>query len=121
LTRALSGYLATLLPLAAHSVGLQGRNDPRIYWPLLAASLLYVLSFGLRSTRRLHVWPIHAFVLTHLLVLMLFEADTYGYRLVVPMYAPMMGYMMICRIRNIQSTPPGRLHELVGDDWPRAM
>ena len=37
----------------------------------------------------LHVWPIHAFVATHLLVLMLFEADTYGYRLVMPMYAPM--------------------------------
>ena len=29
------------------------------------------------------------FVATHLLVLMLFEADTYGYRLVMPMYAPM--------------------------------
>ena len=42
-----------------------------------------------RPTRRLHVWPIHAFVATHLLVLMLFEADTYGYRLVMPMYAPM--------------------------------
>jgi hypothetical protein len=83
------GYLATLLPLGAHSVGLQGRNDPGIYWPLLATSLLYLLSFGLRATRRLHIWPIHAFVVTHLLVLMLFEADTYGYRLVMPMYAPM--------------------------------
>src|SRR5207237_4677239 len=39
--------------------------------------------------RRRHVWPIHAFVLSHLLVLALFEADTYGFRLVVPMYAPM--------------------------------
>ena len=47
------------------------------------------LSFGSAATRRLHVWPIHAFVRTHLLVLMLFEADTYGYRLVMPMYAPM--------------------------------
>ena len=83
------GYLATLLPLGAHSIGLQGRNDPGIYWPLLATSLLYLLSFGLKGTRRLHVWPIHAFVATHLLVLMLFEADTYGYRLVMPMYAPM--------------------------------
>lgn len=83
------GYLATLLPLGAHSVGLQGRNDPGIYWPLLATSLLYLFSFGLNSTRRLHVWPIHLFVATHLLVLMLFEADTYGYRLVMPMYAPM--------------------------------
>jgi hypothetical protein len=83
------GYLATLLPLGAHSVGLQGRNDPGIYWPLLVTSLLYLLSFGLKATRRLHVWPIHAFVATHLLVLMLFEADTYGYRLVMPMYAPM--------------------------------
>jgi hypothetical protein len=83
------GYLATLLPLGAHSVGLQGRNDPGIYWPLLVTSLLYLLSFGLKSTRRLHVWPIHAFVATHLVVLMLFEADTYGYRLVMPMYAPM--------------------------------
>src|SRR5216683_4782249 len=82
-------YLATLVPLGAHSVGLQGRNDPGISWPLLATSLLYLLSFGLKATRRLHVWPIHTFVATHLLVLMLFEADTYGYRLVMPMYAPM--------------------------------
>jgi hypothetical protein len=83
------GYLKTWLPLAAHSVGLQGRNDPGIYWPLLVTVLVYVGSFALRSTRQLHVWPIHAFVLTHLLVLALFEADTYGYRLVMPMYAPM--------------------------------
>ena len=83
------GYVATLLPLAAHSLGLQGRNDPGVYWPLWLTVLLYVASFGLRQTRRLHVWPIHAFVATHLVVLMLFEADTYGYRLVVPMYAPM--------------------------------
>ncbi|MCA1647918.1 MAG: hypothetical protein LC797_21460 [Chloroflexi bacterium] len=83
------GYLATLLPLGAHSIGLAGRNDPGIYWPLLATSLLYLLSFALRATWRLQVWPIHAFVATHLLVLMLFEADTYGYRLVMPMYAPM--------------------------------
>jgi hypothetical protein len=83
------GYLATLLPLGAHSIGLKGRNDPGVYWPLLACVVLYALSFGLQRTRRLHVWPIHAFVGTHLLVLMLFEADTYGYRLVMPMYAPM--------------------------------
>ncbi|HEX8968210.1 MAG TPA: PA14 domain-containing protein [Chloroflexota bacterium] len=83
------GYLATLLPLGAHSVGLQGRNDPGVYWPLLLTSLLYLASFGLRGVRQLHVWPIHVFVATHLLVLMLFEADTYGYRLVMPMYAPM--------------------------------
>jgi Dolichyl-phosphate-mannose-protein mannosyltransferase len=84
-----AGYVATLLPLAAHSLGLQGRNDPGVYWPLFVTVVLYVAGFGLKSVRRLYVWPIHAFVLSHLLVLMLFEADTYGYRLVVPMYAPM--------------------------------
>jgi Dolichyl-phosphate-mannose-protein mannosyltransferase/PA14 domain len=83
------GYLATWLPLGAHSVGLQGRNDPGIYWPLLLTVLAYAASFGLGRMRRLHVWPIHAFVGTHLLILMLFEADTYGFRLVMPMYAPM--------------------------------
>ena len=83
------GYLATLLPLGAHSIGLQGRNDPGIYWPLFVTTLLYLASFGLKRVREKHVWPIHAFVGTHLLVLMLFEADTYGYRLVMPMYAPM--------------------------------
>ena len=83
------GYLATLLPPGAHSVGLQGRNDPGIYWPLLVTVLLYLASFALACARKLYVWPIHAFVGTHLLVLMLFEADTYGYRLVMPMYAPM--------------------------------
>ena len=83
------GYLATLLPLGAHSIGLQGRNDPGVYWPLFVTVLLYGASFALRGVRRLHVWPIHAFVASHLAILMLFEADTYGYRLVVPMYAPM--------------------------------
>jgi hypothetical protein len=83
------GYLGTLLPLAAHSVGLQGRNDPGVYWPLLATTLLYLGSFALKRTRQLHVWPVHAFVGSHLLILTLFEADTYGYRLVMPMYAPM--------------------------------
>ena len=83
------GYLATLVPLGAHSVGLQGRNDPGVYWPLFVTVLLYGASFALRGARRLHVWPIHAFVASHLAILMLFEADTYGYRLVVPMYAPM--------------------------------
>ena len=84
------GYLATLAPLGAHSLGLQGRNDPGLYWPLLITVLAYLTaSFSLRRTRQLRVWPIHAFVATHLLVLMLFEADTYGYRLVMPMYAPM--------------------------------
>jgi hypothetical protein len=83
------GYVATLLPLGAHSIGLNGRNDPGIYWPLFVTFLLYLASFSLRATRRLHVWPIHAFIATHLLILMLFEADTYGYRLVMPMYAPM--------------------------------
>jgi hypothetical protein len=83
------GYVATLLPLGAHSLGLQGRNDAGVYWPLFGTVLLYAASFALRRARRLHVWPIHALVATHLLVLMLFEADTYGYRLVVPMYAPM--------------------------------
>ena len=83
------GYLATLVPPGAHSLGLQGRNDPGVYWPLLVTVLLYAASFALRGVRRLHVWPIHAFVASHLVILMLFEADTYGYRLVVPMYAPM--------------------------------
>jgi hypothetical protein len=84
-----AGYLATLLPLGAHSIGLPGRNDAGVYWPLLATVAAYAASFGLRRTRRLQVWPVHAFVGTHLLILMLFEADTYGYRLVMPMYAPM--------------------------------
>lgn len=87
--KAPAGYLTTLLPLGAHSIGLQGRNDPGVYWPLFLTCLLYLASFGLPRTRRLHVWLVHAFVGTHLLILMLFEADTYGYRLVMPMYAPM--------------------------------
>jgi len=108
------GYLTTLVPLGAHSVGLQGRNDPGIYWPLFATSLLYVASFGLEHTRRLRVWPIHAFVATHLLVLMLFEADTYGYRLVMPMYAPMVAVasqIPLALIRRLQRTQRSGLPE----------
>jgi hypothetical protein len=84
------GYLATWLPLGAHSLGLPGRTGAGIYWPLLVVVLAYLAAFALPSARRLRVWPIHAFVASHLLILMLFEADTYGYRLVMPMYAPML-------------------------------
>jgi hypothetical protein len=104
------GYLATLVPLGAHSIGLQGRNDPGIYWPLFLTTVLYAASFALTRTRRLHVWPIHAFVGTHLLVLMLFEADTYGYRLVVPMYAPMAavaGQVLLTAVRALTRSRVG--------------
>ncbi|HEY0582316.1 MAG TPA: glycosyltransferase family 39 protein, partial [Chloroflexota bacterium] len=104
------GYLATLLPLGAHSVGLQGRNDPGIYWPLFVTTLLYLASFALARTRRLHVWPIHVFIGTHLLVLMLFEADTYGYRLVMPMYAPMVvvaAQVPLALVRALLRSSPG--------------
>jgi len=85
------GYLATWLPLGAHSIGLPGRTaGAGVYWPLLLVVVLYVAAFALPRVRRRHVWPIHGFVASHLLVLMLFEADTYGYRLVMPMYAPML-------------------------------
>src|SRR5207249_4961701 len=85
------GYLATWLPLGAHSIGLPGRAaGAGVYWPLLLVVVLYVAAFALPRVRRRHVWPIHGFVASHLLVLMLFEADTYGYRLVMPMYAPML-------------------------------
>src|SRR5947207_13986560 len=66
------GYVRTLLPLGAHSIGLQGRNDPGTYWPLLVACLVYAASFALRRVRQRWVWPIHAFVFSHLVVLMLF-------------------------------------------------
>src|SRR5439155_22751995 len=61
------GYLATLVPLGAHSLGLQGRNDPGMYCPLFGTSVLYLAMFVLKRTRRVQVWPIHAFVGTHLL------------------------------------------------------
>src|SRR5204863_8092420 len=94
----------------AHSFGLPCRSGSGIYWPLLLVGLTYLLSFGLRSTRRLCVWPIHAFVATHLLVLMLFEADTYGYRLVMPMYAPMLvvaAQLPLAVIRGLIRSPGG--------------
>src|SRR5262249_27871347 len=40
------GYLQTWLPLGAHSLGLQGRNDPGVYWPLFVAVLLYLAAFA---------------------------------------------------------------------------
>ncbi len=84
------GYFTTWLPLGAHALGLPGRTGGGVYWPLLGVVVLYLASFALRSVRRTPVWPIHAFIASDLLVLMLFEADTYGYRLVMPMYAPML-------------------------------
>ncbi|MBV9581014.1 MAG: hypothetical protein JO057_20740, partial [Chloroflexi bacterium] len=114
-------YAATLLPLAAHSVGLQGRNDPGVYWPLLLTAILYAVSFTLRRARALHVWPIHAFVGTHLLVLMLFEADTYGYRLVMPMYAPMIAVAAQVPLEGVRRALQSRTAAVVrSGDRPRA-
>src|SRR5437868_14909325 len=91
------------MPLGAHSIGLQGRNDPGIYWPLLVCCLVYVASFTLRRVRERSVWPIHAFVFSHLVVLMLFEADTYGFRLVMPMYAPMVAVAAQLPLAGLQA------------------
>jgi hypothetical protein len=115
------GYLATLLPLGAHAIGLQGRNDPGVYWPLFITFLVYLGSFGLSRTRKLHVWPIHAFVGTHLLVLMLFEADTYGYRLVMPMYAPMVAVAAQVPLEGVRRALRSRAGAtLRSGDRPRA-
>jgi 4-amino-4-deoxy-L-arabinose transferase-like glycosyltransferase len=100
------GYLRTWLPLGAHSLGLPGRNPASgVYWPLLIVVVLYVAALALPRARRRRVWPIHAFVAGHMLVLMLFEADTYGYRLVMPMYAPMLVVAAQLPLALIQRTP----------------
>lgn len=84
------GYVQTVLPLAGHTVGLTGlrRGDGSIYWGFLGTFVLYLAAFLSPKSRRLPVWFIHAFVATHLVLMALFEADTYGFRLVIPMYAP---------------------------------
>lgn len=83
-----AGYFATWLPNGAHSVGLTGvrRGDGSVYWGFLGTFLLYLLAFLLPRVRRRDVWLLHLFVVTHLVVMMAFAADTYGFRLVVPMY-----------------------------------
>jgi hypothetical protein len=84
------GYLAALLPLGAHSIGLPGARlgSIGVQWGVLLAFALYVAAFAIPRVRRRHVWLLHTFVLSHLALMMLFEADTYGYRLVLPMYLP---------------------------------
>jgi hypothetical protein len=100
------GYLRTWLPLGAHSLGLPGRNPASgVYWPLVIVVVLYVAALALPRARRRQVWPIHAFVASHLLILMLFEADTYGYRLVMPMYAPMLVVAAQLPLALIQRIP----------------
>lgn len=84
------GYVGTLVPLAGHTIGVTGlrQGAPSVYWGFLATFLVYLGGFAFRRARRLDVWLVHAFVATHLLVMAFFEADTYGFRLVIPMYAP---------------------------------
>ncbi len=82
------GYLLTWLVNGTYSIGWTTfrRSDGSVYWGFLVTFATYVAAFLLPRARRLEVWLLHAFVATHLLVMMAFEADTYGFRLVVPMY-----------------------------------
>lgn len=85
-------YFGGWLQNAAFAVGLTGFftkfGYPQVRWEFLAICSLYLLAFALRATRRLETWLVHAFVGSHLLVLMATSAHGYGYRLILPMYAP---------------------------------
>lgn len=86
------GYFSTWVPNGAYSIGLTGvrRNDGTVYWGLFGTVLLYLASTLLvPRTRQVAAWPVHAFIWTHFIVLMAFEADAYGMRQPAPMYAPM--------------------------------
>jgi Dolichyl-phosphate-mannose-protein mannosyltransferase len=78
---------------------------------LVLASLGYLAALVLLpSARALRTWPIHAFVLSHLISLVLTMPSSYGYRLILPMYLffPLFGAALVeSRLVRLRVRAPG--------------
>ena len=69
------------------SLGLIQWMGGRLHPELVLASAGYLLAVAwIPDARRYETWPIHAFVVTHLVGLVLMMPSVYGYRLILPMY-----------------------------------
>jgi hypothetical protein len=89
------GYAATLVPLAAYTLGVPGMVEPDSppAWELIALVAFYLLALiAVRETRGRDTWLSHAFIASHFLVMITFLPYVYGYRQVLPMYVIMLPF-----------------------------
>ena len=85
------GYAATLVPLGLYALGLPStlEDEAPVRWELVSLVALYLLSLANPAARRPATWLLHSFIWLHLLVMMVFLPNVYGYRQVLPMYVLM--------------------------------
>jgi hypothetical protein len=89
------GYGATLVPLAAYTLGVPGMVEPGSppAWELIGLLVLYLASLILLApARQRETWLSHAFIASHFLVMITFLPYVYGYRQVLPMYVIMLPF-----------------------------
>ena len=89
------GYAATLVPLAAYTLGFPEPVEPDAppAWELVLFVVLYLGALCLvREARAQTTWLSHAFILSHFLVMITFLPYVYGYRQVLPMYVVMLPF-----------------------------
>jgi hypothetical protein len=89
------GYGATLIPLAAYTLGVPGLVEPGSppAWELIGLLVLYLASVVLLArARQRETWLSHAFIASHFLVMITFLPYVYGYRQVLPMYVVMLPF-----------------------------
>ncbi|MFN0070712.1 MAG: glycosyltransferase family 39 protein [Chloroflexota bacterium] len=89
------GYAATLVPLAAYTLGFPGMVEVASppAWELVILFVLYIAAIArLPQTRQRETWVAHAFVVSHFVVMITFLPYVYGYRQVLPMYVVMLPY-----------------------------
>jgi hypothetical protein len=80
-------FLSELFTKIMFSLGMTHWMGQRVHLELVAPSLAYalVLLFD-RRARRWQTWPLHLFVMTHVLSMTLSMPGKYGYRLILPSY-----------------------------------
>ena len=88
LAKRLFGWPSGLLALGLYALGLPSmlEDEAPVRWELVSLVALYLLSLANPAARRPATWLLHSFIWLHLLVMMVFLPNVYGYRQVLPMY-----------------------------------
>ncbi len=101
------GYLEASRPLAVYTLGFARAMNKRdsTHWLLVALNLLYLGGIALeRRARGALALPLHGFILTHFLAMVVFVPNAYGYRQVLPMYLvmlPVAALPLVCAARSL--------------------
>jgi hypothetical protein len=124
------GYAQSCQLLAAYTLGYGAAIDESqiAVWPeLILLNLLYLGAIVLLGpARSLRSAPLHAFITTHFLTMVIFVPYDYDNRLVLPMYLPMAvfaGYALACLVQRVvawrPAVPSRPLAPLAGEGEPR--